>query len=108
VKELLLKTTGFEKIRLTVTLAATADDRKLPSLLILKGRLTNSEAFPKNVIVRAQENGWMTRELMLEWINIVWDCRHRTFLNQRSMLDLDAFNGHLTDSVKNKLRKLKT
>jgi len=109
VKEVLLKTTGSEKLSLTVTLAATADERKLPSLPILKRKtLTKSEAFPKDVIIRAQEKGWMTQELMLEWINIVWDCRPRTFLNQRSMLDLDAFNGHLTDSVKNKFRKLKT
>ena len=32
-KEVLLKTTGCEKLRLTVMLAATADGRKLPPLL---------------------------------------------------------------------------
>jgi hypothetical protein len=36
VKEVLFKTTGCEKIHLTVTLAAPADGRKLPPLLILK------------------------------------------------------------------------
>jgi len=36
VKEVLLKTTGYEKLHLTVMLAATADGRKLPPLLILK------------------------------------------------------------------------
>jgi len=36
VKEVLLKTTGCEKLRLTVMLAATADGRKLPPLLIFK------------------------------------------------------------------------
>jgi len=36
VKEVLLKTTGWEKLRLTVMLAATPDGRKLPPLLILK------------------------------------------------------------------------
>jgi len=35
-KEVLLKTTGCGKLRLTVMLAATADRRKLPPLLILK------------------------------------------------------------------------
>ena len=51
-----LKNTGCEKIRLTVMLAATADGRKLPPLLILKRKdLPKSEAFPKDVIVRAQE-----------------------------------------------------
>ena len=65
VKEVLLKTTGREKLRLTVMLAATADGRKLPPLLILKRKtLAKSEAFPKDIIVRAQENEWMTEELI--------------------------------------------
>jgi len=34
--------------------------------------------------------------------------RPRAFLNQSSMLALHAFKGHLTDSVKNQLRKIKT
>jgi len=90
-------------------LAATADGRKLPPLLILKRKtLPKSEAFPKDVIVRAQEKVWMMEELMLEWLKIVWGHRPRAFLNQPSMLVLDAFKGHLTDFVKNRLRKMKT
>ena len=109
VKDVLSKTTGSEKLRLTVMLAATADGRKLPPLLILKRKTSpKSEAFPKDVTVRAQEKEWMTEELMLEWLKIVWVRRPRTFLNQPSMLVLDAFKGHLTDSVKNQLRKMKT
>ena len=58
VKEVLLKTTGGEKLRLPVMLAETADGTKLPPLLILKMKtLPKSEAFPKDVIVRAQEKG---------------------------------------------------
>jgi len=109
VKEVLLKTTGCKKLRLTVMLAATADGRKLPPLLILKRKtLPKSEAFLKDVIVRTQEKGWMTEELMLEWLKIVWGRRPRAFLNQQSMLVLDAFKGHLTDSMRNQLRKMKT
>jgi hypothetical protein len=109
VKEVLLKTTGCEKLHLTVMLAATADGRKLPPFLILKRKtLPKSEAFPKDVIVRAQEKGWMTEELTLEWLKIVWGRRPRASLNQPSMLVLDAFKGHLTDSVKNQFREMKT
>jgi hypothetical protein len=54
VKEVPLKTTGCERVRLTVMLAATADRRKLPPLLILKRKaLPKSEAFPKDIIFRA-------------------------------------------------------
>ena len=109
VKEVLLKTTGCEKLCLTVMLAATADGRKIPPLLILKRKtLPKSEAFPKDVIVRAQEKGWMTEGLMLEWLKIVWGRRPRAYLNQPSMLVLDAFKGHLTDSVENQLCKMNT
>jgi len=109
VKEVLLKTTGCEKLHLTVMLAATADGRKLPPLIISKRKtLPKSEAFPKDVKVRAQEKGWMTEELMLEWLKIVWGRRPTAFLNQPSMLVLNAFKGHLTDSMKKQLRKMKT
>jgi len=50
----------------------------------------------------------MMEELMLEWLKIVWGHRPRAFLNQPSMLVLDAFKGHLTDSMKNQLCKMKT
>jgi len=109
VKEVLLKTTGCKKVRLTVMLAATADGRKLPPLLILKRKtLPKSGAFPKDIVIRAQEKGWMTEELMLEWLKIVWGRRMRAFLNQPSMLVLDAVKGHLTDSVENQLCKMNT
>jgi hypothetical protein len=75
----------------------------------LKGKnLSKSKVFPKDVIVRAQEKEWMTEELMLEWLKTVWSCRPGTFLNQLSMLVLDAFKVHVTDSVKDQLHKMKT
>jgi hypothetical protein len=56
VKEVLLKTTGCEKLCLTVMLEATTDGRKLPPLLSLKRKtLPKSEAFPKDIIIRAHE-----------------------------------------------------
>ena len=77
-------------------------------MLILKRKtLPKPEVFPKDVIIRAQEKGWMREELTLEWLEIVWGCRPRAFSNQPSMLVLDAFKGHLTDSVKNQLCKMK-
>ena len=104
-----MKTTGCEKLRLTVMLAATADGRKLPPFLILKRKtVSKSDSFLKDVIVRAQQKGWMTEELMLEWLKPVWSRKPGAFLNQPSMLVLDVFKGHLTDSVKNQLLNMKT
>ena len=44
----------------------------------------------------------------MEWLKILWGHRTRAFLNQTSMLVLDALKGHFTDSVKNQLHKMKT
>jgi len=47
-------------------LAANDGGRKLSTLLILKRKtLPKSEAFLKDVIVRAQQKRWMMEELML-------------------------------------------
>jgi len=102
VKEVLLKTTGCEKLRMTVMLAATADRRKLPPFLIFKRKtLPKSEAFPKDIIVRTQEKVRVTEELMLEWLKSVWGCRPTAFLNEPSLLVRDAF-------MKKQLRKMNT
>ena len=45
---------------------------------------------------------------MLEWLKIVWSHRPGAFLNQPSVLVLDALKGHVTDSVKDQLCKMKT
>ena len=109
VKEVLLKTTGCEKLRLTVMLAATTDGRKLPTLLILKRKtLTQIRGVYELRYSQCPEKGWMTEVLMLEWLKMVWRRRPRAFLNQPSMHILDAFIGHLTDSMKNQLREMKT
>jgi hypothetical protein len=62
----------------------------------------------KDVMVRAQDKGWMTEELMLEWLKRLWSRRPGAFLNHPSMLVLDVFKGHVTDSMKDQLCKMKT
>jgi hypothetical protein len=49
VMEVLLKTTGCEKLCLTVMLAATADARKLPPLHILKRKTTQIRHFQRKL-----------------------------------------------------------
>jgi len=93
-------------------LAVTADGRKLPPYLIFKRKNVpkgkNGEAFPKGVIVRAQAKGWMTTELMKDWLQKVWGARPGALLRLPAMLALDAFRGHLTPEVKSEMRKQKT
>lgn len=112
-KQIPIKTSGYEKQRVTVMLCVTADGHKLPPYIILKRKLVpkptkNSETFPSGVIVRAQVKGWMTEDLMVDWLRCVWARRPGAIRQLPSMLSLDAFRGHLTESVKKEVRRLKS
>lgn len=108
-RQVSLRTTGNEKARITVMLACTADGRKLPPFIILNRKtMPKNEVFPQNVHIRCQEKGWMTEELVLDWVKSVWCRRPGALLARRSMLVLDAFRGHLTEGVKKKLMDNRT
>lgn len=102
-KSVVVKTTGNEKARLTVMLCVLADGRKLPPFVILRRKTLPKEKLPQGIVYRCQEKGWMTSDLVLDWIKVVWNRRPGASLKQRGMLVLDAFRGHLTPSVKKAL-----
>uniref|UniRef100_A0A6G5A925 Putative pogo transposable element n=1 Tax=Rhipicephalus microplus TaxID=6941 RepID=A0A6G5A925_RHIMP len=107
-KEVRLLSTGSEHSRFTVMLCCTADGRKLPPFIIFKRKTMPKEAFPRDVVVRVNEKGYMDEALMREWIRTVWNRRPGALLQRRNMLVLDAFRGHLTASVKESLRDGRT
>lgn len=95
--------------RVTVMLSCTADGRKLPPYVVFKRKtLPKGEKFPKNVVIRCQDKGWMDESLVLDWIKSVWCRRPGALLGFPSMLVLDAFRCHLADSVKRLLRDSRT
>jgi hypothetical protein len=64
VKSVLIKTSGNEKMRVTVMLTVLADGMKLPPYVILNRKTMPKEQLPIGLIVRCQSNGWKTNELM--------------------------------------------
>jgi hypothetical protein len=58
-KQVALKTTGCEKLHVTVMLRITANGNKLPPYIILNRQCQNKN-FCKDVIFWAQKNAWMT------------------------------------------------
>ena len=111
-KKVLIRTAGCEKQGITVMLGITADGHKLSPFLIFKRKTPpktpkNAKLFPTDVLIH-QENGWMTNELMLDWLESVWGRRPGALLNLPSMLCLDTFWRHLTDEIKNKIHRLKS
>ena len=68
-----LRTTGNEKSRFTVVLAATADGRKLKPYVVLKGACPIAElARISGVVVEYSRNGWMNEQLTIDWVMCVW------------------------------------
>lgn len=103
-KQVRIITSGNEKNRVTAMLCCTADGHKLSPYLIFKRKTVPVNiAFPDNVIVRAQQKGWMDNDLMIDWIDSVWRKRPGASLGVRSMLVLDSFRCHISDRVKEKL-----
>jgi hypothetical protein len=55
VKQVAMKTTGYEKLRVAVMLCITASGNKLPPYIILNKKTVPKENFWKDVIVWAQK-----------------------------------------------------
>jgi hypothetical protein len=52
------------------------DDHKLPLYIVLNTKMISKNGmFPKDIIVRAQRNGWMTVDLMESRAKDVWERR---------------------------------
>lgn len=106
-RSVLVKTTGAEKQRFTVMLAIPADGRKLPPYVIFKRKTLPKANLPAGIHVRAQEKGWMSADLMADWVHTVWGRRPGALLLP-SLLVLDSFRGHLCENVRRELEELRT
>lgn len=66
-----VKTTGVEKQWCIVILAITADGRILPPFFVFKRKTLPKNSLPAGIHVRAQDKGWMSAELMVDWLKTV-------------------------------------
>ena len=69
-----MQSTGCERQRLTAMIAVTASNELLPLQMIVKGKKLPKDVQDvqlENVFISASENAWMTRDLMLEWVQKV-------------------------------------
>ena len=83
-----VRTTGHDKGRFTVVLAAMADGRKLNPFVVFKGVRTIPELDRvKGVTVTMSRNGWMNEELTIQWLDRVWG----SLSFQKRLLVWDAF-----------------
>ncbi|CAI7922473.1 unnamed protein product [Closterium sp. NIES-53] len=109
VRSVPIRSAGYQKQRVTVMLACTADGRKLKPWVFFKRKTLPKGDFPADVAVACHENGWMDSPVVVRWLE---ECV-KPFLKPRfgrhaksSMLVLDSYRGHLTEEVKEKLREM--
>ena len=108
VKSVSILTTGHEKDRFTVMLACRQDGTKLPSYVIFKRKtLPKNGNFPKEVIVRCQEKGWMDQGLVQDWLRTVWS-KAGGLARKKSVLVWDSFRAHLSAPIRSMLTSLNT
>ena len=92
-----IRSTGHEKGRFTVVLAAMADGRKLNPFVVFKGVRPIAELDRESgVIVAYSKNGWINEGLTKDWVKRGWG----TLSFGRRLLIWDAYRCHIMDSVK--------
>ena len=106
-KEVNMKTTGHDKVHVSVCLAGKVDGTRLKPFIVYKGAKRESESlhdeFNRKCSVASSANRWMNEDLTLRWCNeILGQC---SFCKR--LLAWDSYETHLTDDVKKSLTKLK-
>ena len=102
-----LKTTGHERSRVSVCLAAKADGTKLKPMIVFKGAKREvavlRQEYKGQAYIASSANAWMTTELTNEWVNHVLG----SFAFDRRLLAWDSYECHMEDSVVQSLRSKK-
>ena len=69
-----IATTGHDKQRITICLAAFADGTKLKPFVVFKGKRIPKEISNVHAaVIKMSDNGWMNEDLTMEWIATVWN-----------------------------------
>ena len=104
-QEVNMKSTGHDKVRVSVCLAGKADGTRLKPLIVFKGAKREckslQEEFRGKCSVASSANGWMNEELTLQWCSEILG----QFSFRKRLLAWDSYEAHLTDDVKKSLTK---
>ncbi|CAI7856774.1 unnamed protein product [Closterium sp. NIES-54] len=107
-----VRTAGYEKERVTVMLAVTADGLKLPPYVIFKRKTVPRIVVPPGIVIRAQEKGWMDDRLVQDWttqvlVPFLKPLRDEGGRRKQALLVFDSYKGHLTEYVGQTLKMFK-
>lgn len=104
-KEISIRTTGHEKMRITVTLTACANGKKCKPFIIFKRRrpLPALEKAFSQLTIAYNENGWMDETLTAQYLKRT--IGQISFENR--LLCWDAFRCHISESTKQLMKSMK-
>ena len=107
-KNVQMKSTGHEKVRVSVCLAAKLDGTKLKPFIVFGAAKRESKSlhdeYKRQCSVVSSSDAWMNGELTLRWCDEVLG----QFTFQKHLLAWDSFEAHITNEVKRKLATSKT
>lgn len=109
VSSVTIRTTGHEKSHFTVVLGCCASGKKLPPMIILKRKTIPTEKFPAGIVVENNAKGWMDTDMMKKWLTKCYNRRPDGFFKKsKAMLVMDSMRAHITDQIKEEIKKLNT
>ena len=102
-RSICLKTTGHEKARVTVALAAKADGTKLKPYIVFKGAVRDVKAMQSipGVIIASSKNGWFNDDLTKDWLQRAVGKFH---FGPR-LLAWDSYRCHISEATKAELKR---
>ena len=107
-KDVQMKSTGYEKVCVSVCLAVKLDRTKLKPFIVFGAAKRESKSldaeYNQQSSVASSSNIWINEELTLRWCDEVLG----QFTSQKCLLAWDSSEAHITNEVKRKLTLNKT
>jgi DDE superfamily endonuclease len=101
-KHIIMKTTGFSSMRVTVMLSMWADGRKSKPVVLYKGKQTNDFKINGNIYSVAQDKAWVNQEILIKWINLMFPS---VDYSEGKCIVWDSCRAHISETVKNHCMK---
>ncbi|KAG3009143.1 hypothetical protein PC119_g14004 [Phytophthora cactorum] len=98
-RHVVVRSTGFSSMRITAVLAVTATGKKLPPLLIWKGKALPSFDKIGGVYVAHQPRAWVDSKLLKRWIDLAFPL---VDTGEGKHLVWDSMRAHISKEVKAK------
>ncbi|GMF64688.1 unnamed protein product [Phytophthora lilii] len=98
-RHVVIRSTGFASMRITVILAVTASGVKLPPVLIWKGKNTPSFQKHQGLWVTYQPKAWVDSNLLKRWIDLQFPL---VDTSDGKVLVWDSMRAHISKEVKAK------